>query len=141
MKNIVSILALAMPAISLACSCGDIDDETNFRDASKIFIGRISEGRNHNEPYSLDVIKVYKGSVSDREFVFLGNGNGDCGLGHDKQSDYLIYLQDDNRANICTGSVRASSVLRVRSEGVVKINHFEESYLIELNEKEKNSNK
>ncbi|MDM3870931.1 hypothetical protein QSV34_06130 [Porticoccus sp. W117] len=85
--------------------------EKNYKNADKIFLGELaSSTRNHEGKLLVRVLERLKGHIQEVELVETGDGGGDCGLGVDPDSEYLIFVGEDNHANICNGSTRASSV-------------------------------
>lgn len=105
---ILSLLALSQ--FSFACSCEQRSLKEYYDAASKVFIGKlVSASRDGKSVLHISVSEAFKGRVSAFELVITGDGNGDCGLGVDESSEYLFYLDEMGKADICGGSVRASA--------------------------------
>lgn len=129
----VSTLLLAYPRLAGACSCAGSDSPSEaFDGAHSVFVGtvtsihgsrsgsgladRVRDQLGLEEPYGREVrftvTDSWKGVQSATTGVWTGFGGGDCGIGFNVGSSYLVYAFESEGASytgICTRTMDVSS--------------------------------
>lgn len=101
--GLVAALAALLPCTAFACSCaqpGPPDEALN--DATAVFAGRVvsvveaprgGQGLPISRQVRLEVSQLWKGPDATLIEVVTGQGDGDCGIGFQAGSEYLVYAR------------------------------------------------